>query len=80
MDIKDKQALYKQVLGTPSGQELLADLNFFCYGTRGMIDGPIDAMELARREGRREVFMQIMSLLKVNHNGMFDEYVEDPEF
>lgn len=75
MSVKDKQTLYRQVLGNEGGRQLLTDLNAFCNGTQSHKTN--DPMELMRLEGRREVFLQIMNMLKVNYEEYYDEYVED---
>lgn len=75
--LKDKQSLYRQVLGNEAGRELLSDLNVFCFGTKTTLAGSVDVIELARREGRREVFLQIMRMLKVDIHDIYEEYVDD---
>lgn len=75
--LKDKQVVYRQVFKIEAAKEVLADLRAFCYATQSMLDAPdISAMELARREGRREVFMQIMNMLEYDYK---DYYEFDPE-
>lgn len=74
--LKDKQVMYKQVFGNPAGSEVIRDLNRMCYGTRSTMEGGVDQLELARREGRREVFLQIINMLKVDIETVFEEYVD----
>ena len=82
MSPKDKQNMYKLVFGNEAGRTVLTDLNIFCFGTSttmgAAIDemGRIDALELARREGRREVFLQVINMLKCDIGQVYDEYVE----
>lgn len=73
--LKDSQVLYNQVLGNEAGKQLLADLRVFCYGTKSTFDSC--PYETARREGRREVFLQIMNTLKVDFS---DYYDYEPDF
>ena len=77
MTPKEKQSLYKQVFGNPAGSQVISDLNVFCNGTR--THNTNDPMELMRLEGRREVLLQIMTMLKVDFETFFEEYI-DPEF
>lgn len=78
MNLSDKQSLYKEVFGSPAGKEVMADLNVFCNGTK--VHGANDPMELMRLEGRREVLLEIVKMLKIkNIETVFEDYI-DPEF
>ena len=77
MTPKDKQALYKEVFGSPAGQEVLADLNIFCNGTS--FHNTDDPMKLMRLEGRREVLIEIVKMLKLKNLEVFFEDYIDPE-
>jgi len=72
--LKDKQVLYKQVFSNEGGRLVLSDLNNFCYGTKTTA-GRNENIE--RLEGRREVFLQIMNVLKVDFEEYYDEYIDD---
>lgn len=72
--LREKQGQYKQVFGNPVGKEVLKDLNRFCYGTKTTAGRP-EGIE--RLEGRREVFLQIMSLLKISFEEVYDEYLDE---
>lgn len=68
--ISDKRLEYKQVFENEAGKKVLADLRVFCHATKTTYsDNPY---ELYRYEGRREVFLQIMNILKVD----FEDYYE----
>ena len=72
--LKGKKILYNQVLGNPAGAEVLSDLRVFCYATKSPFSD--NELEMARRIGRQEVFMQIMNTMKID----FGEYYDyDPE-
>jgi hypothetical protein len=72
--LKEIQTLYRQVFGNEAGKEVLKDLNAFCCGTMTTA-GREESIE--RLEGRREVFLQIMSMLKVDFEEVYDNYVDD---
>lgn len=76
MDLKELQTLYKTLFGTPVGQSVLEDLNVFCYGTKTTA-GRKESIE--RLEGRREVFLRIMTMTKVSFDDVYDDYVDDVE-
>ena len=72
--LKDKRMTYIRVFENEAGKEVLSDLRAFCFATKTTAvkgdDKRIDPYEMMRYEGRREVFLQIMNLLKVD----FEEY------
>lgn len=72
--LKDKRALYLRVFKSEEAKEVLADLRSFCFATKTTFSN--DPYEMARNEGRREVFLQIMSVLKVPFEEYYD-YEED---
>lgn len=66
----DLQGDYKAVLGNDRATDVLADLRVFCHATKTTYrDNPV---EMARMEGRREVFLRIMSMLKVEFGDVYD--------
>lgn len=71
--LAEKQSAYRKVFNNPIGQEVIKDLNNFCYGTKTTA-GRNESLE--RLEGRREVLLQIMTLLKVDFQDYFDEYLD----
>jgi len=75
MNMKEKRALYIRVLGNEAGKEVISDLRVFCYGTKTTFDKC--PYETARREGRREVFLQIMNTLKIDFEEFYDYETED---
>lgn len=72
--INDKRITYNQVFNNPPGKEVLTDLRKFCYATQTLFD-PCP-YEMARREGRREVFLQIATIMKVKFEDFYD-YEDD---
>lgn len=71
----DKHVIYKKVFGNEYGRQVIEDLNIFCNGTR--THNTNDPMELMRLEGRREVLLQIMTVMKIDVSALFDEYTDD---
>lgn len=55
---------YKNVFETPEGEIILADLAKFCGASQPNFH--VDPGVMAMREGRREVFLRIMSQLNIN--------------
>ena len=72
--LKGKERAYRLSLGNEAGKDVIADLRSFCNGTRSNFSP--DALEMARMEGRREVFMRIMNFMKVDYEQYYD-YEED---
>ncbi len=48
----------------------LADLRTFCNGTKSSFS--TDALEMARMEGRREVFTRVTNFLNVDYSKYYD--------
>lgn len=67
--------MYRAVFNNEGGRVVLSDLNALCCGTDTTFN-PCP-YEHARMAGRREVFLELMTMLKVDINGVFDEYLED---
>ena len=63
--LRRKQTTYKLVFGNEMGKQVLSDLREFCFATKTTFDS--DQYEMARREGRREVFMQIMNTMNIDY-------------
>lgn len=74
--LRSKQTTYKLVFGNEMGKKVLSDLRDFCFATKSTFDS--DPQEMARREGRREVFMQIMNIIKVDYASYYDYDDRDP--
>lgn len=72
--LKEKQTAYRQIFNNPVGKEVIKDLNKFCYGTKTTAGRP---ESLERLEGRREVLLQIMTIMKVDLHDLFDEYLDE---
>lgn len=55
----------------------LADLRAFCHGTQSNFSK--DALEMARMEGRREVFTRVMNYLEVDYSKYYqmEEQIDD---
>lgn len=52
----------------------LADLRTFCHGTQSNFSK--NALEMARMEGRREVFTRVMAFLEVDYSKFYQ--LEEP--
>ena len=73
--MEDKQIIYKHVFGSEYGKIVLSDLVALCFGTVTTFSS--DPLEFARREGKREVLLEILTMLKVDLGEVFDEYLEE---
>lgn len=71
---KSIQTSYRKALQSEAGRDVLEDLNVFCHGTKTTA-GRSESIE--RLEGRREVYLRIMTMLKIDINDVFEEYIED---
>jgi hypothetical protein len=66
MDLFTKRSkLYKDVFLTEAGKKVLHDLSLAC-GAYISSYSQGDALEMARREGRREIYNEIMKLIDAN--------------
>lgn len=54
-----------------SGEVYLADLRNFCFADRGTIFST-EPLEMARREGRREVFVRTINLLNLDEEAVLN--------
>lgn len=68
--LKGKERAYRLSLGNESGKEVIADLRSYCNGTRSNFNS--DPLEMARMEGRREVFMRIVNFMKIDYEQYYD--------
>jgi hypothetical protein len=74
--IKNKEWAFRKVFGSENGELneaskiALADLRYFCNGTKSNFN--TDALEMARMEGRREVFMRIMNYLNCDFSKIYE--------
>jgi hypothetical protein len=76
--IKGKEDAYRACLKTELGETVLADLRVFCNGTQSNFS--TDALEMARMEGRREVFTRVMNYLNVDYSEYYkyeEEYYDE---
>lgn len=71
---KRKKTAYRLTFGSEVSKDVLADLRVFCNATKTNFSS--DALEMARMEGRREVFNRIMSFMKVDYEDYY-QYEED---
>lgn len=74
---KERQRVYNLVFDNPMGKEILAELRRFCFATKTTFS--TDALELARNEGRREVFLQIINAMKIDFEENVYNYEESIE-
>lgn len=79
--IRQKEWAWRHILGSDNGELneaskiALADLRLFCNATKSNFN--TDALEMARLEGRREVFMRIMNYLNYDYSKIY-ELDEEP--
>lgn len=79
--IRNKEWAWRRLLRSDDGnlneaaKIVLSDLRTFCNGTRSNFRP--DALEMARMEGRREVFMRVMTFLNVDYSAIYDLEEED---
>lgn len=89
---RSKSVDYKAVFGNESGKAVLSDLNKLCFGTNGYLDfskkastssdgkvmglSNIDPLEIARFEGRREMFLYILRTIKADNYNELDELID----
>lgn len=69
--ILKRRSHYRAVFNTPAGEKVLADLRRFCRAHASSVivspqSGVIDTHAMAVNEGRREVFLRIVSHLHLN--------------
>lgn len=79
-ELKHKQVEYRRVFDSEAGKEVLCDLIDFCHvlkTTANTESVQFCPYTTARREGRREVFLQIFSMLKVDFSELYDLYNDD---
>jgi hypothetical protein len=74
--LKAKEGAFRLALGNENAKTVLADLRVFCHATKSTFsDNPL---EMARLEGRREVFNRIMNFLKINYSDYYNYEEEEP--
>lgn len=71
-----KQWGYRQAFDNEAGKIVLADLRIYCHATKTAFSS--DPLEMARIEGRREVFMRVMDFLKVDYDTIYNQIEEIP--
>lgn len=79
-ELKHQQKVYKRVFGSEDGKEVLRDLTDFCYGlktTANVESVTYCPYTAARREGRREVLLQVTAMLEVQFSNLYQLY-DDP--
>jgi hypothetical protein len=73
---KQKETAYRAIFNKAGGELnemskiVLADLRLYCNATKTSFSS--DIAEMARAEGKREVFNRIMSFLKVDYEEYFN--------
>lgn len=75
--LKGKEIAYRHALGNKMGDVVLSDLRTFCNATKTSFS--TDALEMARNEGRREVFNRIMTFMKIDAADLYNYNEEYPE-
>lgn len=81
--LKDLQLAYRQALGNEKGRDVLEDLRAFCFATMttgsGDYEDEISNERMREREGRRQVFMRIMTMLKIDVEDIYSIEIPDPD-
>jgi hypothetical protein len=60
----DLKELYGNVFKSENGAKVLKDLAFYCMYDRPMFNSNVDALTLATCEGKRQVYLHILNMLK----------------
>lgn len=68
--LKDLELAYRQTFNGEIQKEVLADLRVFCSATKTTHSADINEMLI--NEGRRQVFLRIMTFLKVDIEEVYD--------
>lgn len=77
-NLRDTSNSFRLAFGNEAGKDVLRELNIFCNGTRS--HKAKDGFELAQLEGRREVLMHILSLVKADISEIedtFEDFLEE---
>jgi hypothetical protein len=72
--IRDRERAYRAVFNNELAKLVLADLRVFCGATKSSFNSC--PYEMARNEGRREVFNRIMNYLEVDYSDYYN-YTEE---
>jgi hypothetical protein len=81
--IRKKEWAWRHILSRKDGgldeaaKIALSDLRYFCNGTKSNFHS--DALEMARMEGRREVFMRIMTFLNYDYSKIYELEEDYPD-
>jgi hypothetical protein len=71
--LKEIQKAYRLVFGTEPAKDVLADLRIFCNATKTTAPtSKIDPYQMAIQEGRRQVFLHILTYIKVDIEDVYD--------
>lgn len=70
---KEIQKAYRLTFGNEAANDVLADLRIFCSATKTTAPiSPIDPIQMAINEGRRQVFLRILTYMKVDIEDVYD--------
>lgn len=77
---KGKQRLtdYQITFNSEHGKRVLADLCRSCYINQPIFEGETSSLQLAHREGQREVVLRILRVLKLDQ-GEIEQLMEEEE-
>lgn len=71
--MKEIQKAYRLTFGHEPAKDVLADLRIFCCATKTTAPiSPIDPIQMAINEGRRQVFLHILTYMKVDIEDVYD--------
>ena len=68
--LKDLERAYRHTFNGEVPKEVLADLRVFCHATKTTDAG--DIYQMAINEGKRQVFLRIMTFMKVDIEDVYD--------
>lgn len=75
--MNDKQIVYNKVFDNEYGKEVLADLRAVSYATKRNepvdANGRYDPYLAAINEGKRQMFLEIMTIMKIDFDYLYEE-------
>lgn len=75
--IDQKRIAYQKTFNNPMGKEVLRDLSILCAPMKTSFSR--DALEMAYREGRREVWLRIQTYLNLTEDDIFNLHQQAQE-
>jgi len=75
--LKETQKAFRLTFGNETAKDVLAELRVFCNATTTTYNG--DTNQMLIDEGRRQVFLYIMSMLKVDVEQVYEMDINYPD-